>query len=320
MKINPGYREFIFNEPKRLYDDEYLEYRADWARFPNADIRSIVPMHLDFEITTHCNLKCPFCPLQKMKVMPQHMELHLLSRVLDECVPLGTMACKLNWRGEPTVNPELPKFMETAKRKGIKELMINTNGLILNDRLLNAYTNYLDKLIVSVDSIKPDVYRKLRVGGELDKVLKNIQQVLDYRKQHGKWRPVIRVQKIELAETADEPFEEFWRDFGVDQAAINSYKEKSISEPTPVIPLEGDRERGCAQLWQRLVIAADGSVYPCCEGYRLGSLGNAKFDSIEEIWNSEKMNHWRDVHWRGKLMQLECKNCSVTLGKSYYER
>jgi len=305
MKVNPGYREWTFAEES--FDAEYLEYRKKWSEFPNNDIRSVVPLHIDFEITTRCNLRCPFCPLQKMKIPRQDMELHLLSKVLTECAPRGTVACKLNWRGEPSCNPELPKFIESAKRLGIREVMINTNGLILNERLLKAYTKYLDKLIISVDSIQPETYAKLRVGGSLEAVIYNIQAVLDRRQ--GK--PWIRVQKIDLPETRDEDFVGFWRDFGVDQVAINSYKEKGDTGITPV------NTDACAQLWQRLVIAVDGSVYPCCEGYRLGSRGNTKKESIEKMWNSDKINEWRNIHLKGHLEKLACKNCTLPTGRSY---
>jgi MoaA/NifB/PqqE/SkfB family radical SAM enzyme len=57
------------------------------------------------------------------------------------------------------------------------ELYLHTNGQLLDDRAwqrLGSYTHHLAKLEVSVDAATPDTYRKLRLGGELDRLLENL--------------------------------------------------------------------------------------------------------------------------------------------------
>ena len=44
---------------------------------------------------------------------------------------------KFNWRGEPLLRPELPKFIKYAKEKGILETIINTNATMMNEKVAN---------------------------------------------------------------------------------------------------------------------------------------------------------------------------------------
>ena len=41
---------------------------------------------------------------------------------------------KLNWRGEPLLNPLIDKFIDTAKKNGEFDVSINTNATTLDEK------------------------------------------------------------------------------------------------------------------------------------------------------------------------------------------
>ena len=45
-----------------LYSDDirFIEYRRKWDENPKKLYHGEFPLHLDIEVTSNCNLKCPF--------------------------------------------------------------------------------------------------------------------------------------------------------------------------------------------------------------------------------------------------------------------
>ena len=58
----------------------------------------------------------------------------LYKKIIMETIVMGVPSIKLNWRGEPLLNPKMSKMISYAKEKGILEVMINTNAVSLNEK------------------------------------------------------------------------------------------------------------------------------------------------------------------------------------------
>ena len=72
--------------------------------------------------------------------------------------------------------------------------------------------------------------------------------------------------------------------------------------------------RRCNQPWQRMIVARDGMVYPCCsDWYCTYPIGDAKKQSLKEIWTGKPMEDLRNLNRAGRLNDADpCKNCFVT--------
>ena len=65
----------------------------------------------------------------------------------------------------------------------------------------------------------------------------------------------------------------------------------------------------CAQLWQRLIVRANGDVHPCCF---LDSevVGNINKTNIEKIWKQRHMKELRKLHEKGHSHKIKmCRRC-----------
>ena len=58
----------------------------------------------------------------------------------------------------------------------------------------------------------------------------------------------------------------------------------------------------CAGLWTTPMVQVNGDVTTCClDEHLVNKIGNLTQDSLADIWNSERMNHWRNAQIEGRF-------------------
>jgi 7,8-dihydro-6-hydroxymethylpterin dimethyltransferase len=126
------------------------------------------------EITDHCNLKCPVCYAQSGPERLTHKPLAVVERMLDAVVANeGEPDVVQISGGEPTVHPEFFAILDAAKRRPIKHLMINTNGIRLAQEpgfaeRLAAYKPGIE-VYLQFDSLRAEALMQLR-GCDLTRI------------------------------------------------------------------------------------------------------------------------------------------------------
>jgi 7,8-dihydro-6-hydroxymethylpterin dimethyltransferase len=82
------------------------------------------------EITDHCNLACPVCYADSGPHRNEYRSLATIEKMLDAVVANeGEPDVVQISGGEPTTHPDFFAILDAAKRRPIKHLMLNTNGL-----------------------------------------------------------------------------------------------------------------------------------------------------------------------------------------------
>ena len=119
------------------------------------------------EITDHCNLRCPICYAESGPHRPGFRDLATVERMLDAVVAKeGEPDVVQISGGEPTLHPEFFAILDAAKRRPIKHLMINTNGLRIAREpefaaRLAAYQPGFE-VYLQFDSLRDEVHQELR--------------------------------------------------------------------------------------------------------------------------------------------------------------
>ncbi|WP_428241460.1 radical SAM protein [Gynuella sp.] len=87
------------------------------------------------EINEECNLNCPVCFADSSPARKRHLPLSDIEFMMDTLVASEGEPDVLQISGgEPTIHPQILDILALAKRKPIRHLMINTNGVrIAND-------------------------------------------------------------------------------------------------------------------------------------------------------------------------------------------
>lgn len=82
------------------------------------------------EVNDHCNLTCPVCYAGSGAHRSEQKDLATLERMLDAIVANeGEPDVVQISGGEPTIHPDFFAILDAAKRRPIRHLMLNTNGL-----------------------------------------------------------------------------------------------------------------------------------------------------------------------------------------------
>ncbi len=278
----------------------HLLYRIKWHLLPKLKITSKLPIHLDIESTNACNLKCKMCMRNFLTEDIGRMDLDTYSKIFDNYTPTSI---KLNWRGEPLLNKQLPLFVQFAKGRGVHEVSLNTNGLLITKDLIRHLSEAgLDWIIFSVDGATKETYEEIRQGGDFNKLLQNIR--LTYHYFTGKVRIQICKQPANEYELLK------WR------AKFEPYADKlrigKLHDPQGKHGYKIEIPKSCTSFWQRLAIGWNGDIYPCCSDYQgKWKLGNINNTTIYDAWHSNRMSYFRyQLSQHGRSAVPPCRNCS----------
>ena len=174
---------------KEHRSDEYFQYRKMWDEILRNKITTDFPIHLDIETTNICNLKCPMCPRTEMINNETFGEIGRMTQaqyadIIDQAAGHGTKSIKLNYLGEPLAHKDVVWQVEYAKKKGIVDVMMNSNATLLNKERGRALLEAgLDNMFVSFDASSPDLFEQQRVGTSLGKVIDNVYEFVKMRNE-----------------------------------------------------------------------------------------------------------------------------------------
>ena len=79
------------------------------------------------------------------------MKFNTFKKIIDEGAPKGLKAINLNNFGRVFFNKNLVKMIAYAKSKGLLDVMLHTNGTVMNEKLAEDVINSgLDRIIFSL--------------------------------------------------------------------------------------------------------------------------------------------------------------------------
>ena len=133
--------------------------------------------YLRLSVTDRCNLRCRYCMPAGGIAKLSHGELlsyEQLLRVARESVALGIEKIRLTG-GEPLVRKGVIGFVERlAAVPGLRELVLTTNGMLLGELALPLRQAGVQRLNISLDSLRSETFGSITRGGELLKVIRGI--------------------------------------------------------------------------------------------------------------------------------------------------
>ncbi|MFA5255957.1 MAG: radical SAM/SPASM domain-containing protein [Candidatus Omnitrophota bacterium] len=299
---------------------KFKEYRNRLERAVLFEDEPEFPIHIDFETIFGCNIRCVMCTHAHEELFPSRkrlMEFGLFKKIIDEGVPHGLSSIGLDQEGDPLLVGNLFDFIEYAKSKGIMDIMINTNALLLDKQMTEKILHSgLTRIHFSLDAVKEETYRKIRVGSDFKRVTENIRYFCKRKIELGRRLPITRVSFVKMShnESEIEDFVNIWTPV-VDAIAIQEYNNPfpERSDLKAIYASSRVKNPGfkCTQPWFRMVVLTDGTVLPCCLlGMSLKmAVGNAHNSSIYDLWNSTKVRGLRKMHKDGRY--AEHKICAV---------
>jgi pyruvate-formate lyase-activating enzyme len=274
-----------------------------------------VPDRLYVESTNYCNLKCVMCPtgLGVIARPKGYMDMGLFRRIVDETAPSAPAIVLHSW-GEPMMHPELFDMVAYARSKDMWVETSTNITLLTEERIRKVLASGMSQLYLAMDGVTKATYERVRVGANYEKVLRNVERLLELKRETGSRLRVV-LQIIAMNETQEEvaEFVRRWTRPEVDQvnvkhldtwgdqvAAVSAH---ALAREVPPV------RRPCPNLWYHGYVFWDGSLVSCERDYDVKTpLGNVR-DGVMAAWHGEAMRRLREKHVRGDFTAAACQHC-----------
>ena len=293
-----------------------------------------MPFILNIEPGNICNLQCPLCPtgLGEKGMAKGFMELDFFKHIFDQFKNSLTSVNLYSW-GEPLLNKDLSGIIRYIKEanKSIR-IVTSTNLNIHDDKLLaELIDSGIDEIIVSCDGASQETYEKYRVGGNFNLVMRNLGYLAKKKEELAKntriiWNFLVFRHNEHEIEKAEAMAKEIGVNFRIGlmrtsmkDEILKSHKE-SIERDRNWIPDNPEYSaydkinyttkkiiKTCRKPWQEISINWNGLVFPCCAVYgEKYNFGDAREDSIKDIWNNPKF-----ISARKDILNKKCSATTI---------
>ena len=296
-------------------------------------LETVIPLDVPFIInvdpTDKCNFQCKFCPTGDRELMEKTdgrnfggMDFELYKKIIDDICefekPIKVL--RLYKDGEPLLNKNFAKMVKYAKDSGCCDRVdTTTNASALTPaKSLEIIEAGLDRINISIYGMSTDQYQDFSKNKvDFDNLVENVRFFYNNRKQCE------MIVKINGDVLSKEDIQKFYDVFG--DIADGVYVE-SIMSCWPEFELNGGVEANktvgiykqeikevsaCPYVFYSFSINSDGRASACyLDWSRDLIMGDARVQSVKEIWNGDKFQEHKKMFLRGERKSHPiCRNC-----------
>lgn len=267
---------------KKKLKDPYYDFVA-WPiqRFKNKISYGLFDVFgaVGIETTTHCNLRCKFCPNSKydrgLKKNEKRMSWELFKKIIDELAEINYRGIiRPFFYGDPLVDDRMPEMVNYIKSKIPKaKVYLNTNGVALTiEKYKKLQEAGIDYLMISQYT---------------SEMLPNVKEFFEYMKT----RPASE-----------------------NKAKYRIFKEEELATSNRggevEVPTIAERPFCAYPGHYDLNINFNGDVVLCCNDYHgKMTFGNVKEKRIMDIWRQPHFHKLRKEVRTGIYKLPMCKKC-----------
>jgi cyclic pyranopterin phosphate synthase len=133
---------------------------------------------LRVSVTDRCNYRCVYCMPEHVQWLPkpQILTYEEIEKLVMIFAREGVTKLRLTG-GEPLVRRDLPKLIERLRRiEGIGEISLTTNGYYLKTIARSLKNAGIDRINISLDSLRPERFAQITRSNSFDRVIAGIEE------------------------------------------------------------------------------------------------------------------------------------------------
>ena len=310
-------------------------------------IPTVLPEHLDIDLSARCNLRCSFCHLSYFdpKDRGEQITLPAFERHFGSLLPSLKKLTLFSKFEALTARDFIPIFRRIAAHD--IEIYFSTNGILLDDGVLDVLVGRLDFLTVSLTGFDRERYLRFMRQDAFARVQDNLQRLRARKQALGTERPRLRISTVGMqstledlpraidfaraheategvqltslyvfdpAQMAETPLADMDRYNRLTAEALAYADQRGVRLTLQSGTLEDNaREtaalghRSCFIPWQRVSVQPNGDVYPCPVAYQ--PVGNLNQQPLAEIWNGPALARFRAGVNDPERMNEDCRKC-----------
>lgn len=312
-----------------------------------------LPMEIQVEPSSVCNLKCQMCIVSIMR--PQAGVTSMSpSRFRSLLAQLPSLrAVNLTGIGESLLNRHLEEMIQAAQERGIEVSFITNGQLLDGERVEKAIQSGVATISFSLEAAQAELYERIRRGASWVKLEKNITLLLEKIREKGAKTTVI-LNVVLLKESLENPAHlrqiiDLAARWGIKEVTLQNphdleangtlvyFEEKKealkkifqelktyaaargVNVTLPNITL---KEGSCYYPWVYPQVTAAGELLPCCllaqfdkpeMIARQYSFGNVFREGLAKAWNGPRAKLFRKELAQRRPNEF-CRRCSKYWG------
>lgn len=307
-----------------------LSYPLPPTVSPSPDVSVLqppIPQWYTLEVTSQCNLKCPYCPTGRGDIPMAargYLDLDTLPVMLDKLNPHAEVIQLVNW-GEPFMHKQLVPILRKIADYGIATQFSTNLTVRLFDEteLADIITSGLYSLFCSIDGITQEANTAYRRNGSVTRALQNLRNLVRMKARLGARTPHLiwgfyvnahnQHQVDDAARMAADIGVMIWfKDLSCPpefQTSLLRTRPALFATPPDIARLwKGRFNRGlgafaldsrlpkvcnvCRMPFEIMIINFNGDVYPCTAVTgREFVVGNLLTDTLEDIWHKRMLEN-----------------------------
>lgn len=285
-----------------------------------------LPTDILIDPCTICNLYCPGCTVgvkYPELIEPGMLSFKQFKYIFDQFKDY-VFNISLYCLGEPFLNQEIFSMIEYASinRCGTT---IHSNFNIFDEEMAEkAIKSRLTHIYLSIEGATQEIYEKYRVGGDIMRVFRNIEILVNMKKKLKSifplltWKYLIFPYNTHEIELARQKSKALGLDaFEVFHANLENLSTFGMVKQYDLITgnIKTLTADFCDSLWGSVIIYPDGSVFPCCKSFRKkDAFSNIYGEQFSKIWNNNIFLDARRILSTGKIdtkIRYPCLECEI---------
>ncbi len=288
------------------------------------------PRTVQLETQSGCNADCVFCDYgASYPTQPKgKIDWELFRKIIDECARYRVRRFSPYLTNEPFADKELlERFRYIGRVMPWCKVVVTTNAHYLTrekvDEIL-ALERPLHSIYVSFQGMEKQGYEATMRGNmSFERTLGNVNYLVERVQKEGRKRPEIWITMVDT-KLIDAPAAlAYWKGRGV--KAKYTTLENRGGNIVQIDRLQKSAEMTyystCTRLMKQMYIHWNGDVVLCCvDNSRKVVFGNAREQSLHEIWNGPKAVEHRRRYLSHEFEGLPlCSTCKVDQEKEITE-
>jgi len=329
------------------FDKEYI-----FNEFENH--RSRTPVVYNIETTNACNMRCEMCPRTTMMTRKiETLDQETFEKVVDQIRPFSADEWKrwesfveekykiapremsenhfflyiipkiiqLHGYGDPLLDRRMADRVKLLSARGFSTYFSCNPANIDINKNLEMFENGLDYIKYSIETVDDALHKKIRgEASNFSESFKKLVQLLE-EKEKGNYQTTIVITMLDLHRfNQEEEYEKLKNAFeGLDvYIYLKSQDTQWYQEK-----YEGTKSvhwsEFCQHPWMSMTVKSNGEVVMCMEDFNNEIiLGDARNESLYDIWNGKKYQQFRNDHFE-LTHGIKCtEQCDMQLVGNYF--
>jgi len=307
------------------------------------------PVIYNIETTNACNMRCKMCPrTTRMTRKIEFLDEETFKKVISQIRPwtkeewekwqtfveqnygidknsmsenhfflyIIPKVIQLHGYGAPLLDKNMPEYIKLLTEKCFLSYFSCNHANINIEKTIKMFENGLDYIKYSIESVDDIRHKKIR--GDASDFTKSYQKILRLLeiKKKGKYKTTIIITMLNLNQKSQtEEFERLKKAFEGKDVYIYL---KSEDQQWYREDYHGTNSvhwsEICKHPWMSMTIKSNGEVAMCMEDFNNEIiLGDAKKESLYDIWNSQKYAQFRKDHFNLKKGIKCTEECDMKL-------